>query len=423
MLKIDRGFLERTLRDLVRINSVNPTLVPAEVGEAEIASYVGGALRAIGLDVRFHEPEAGRPSVVGRLPGSRPGRSLMFNAHADTVGVDEMIDPFSGDIRDGKLYGRGAFDMKGGLAASMAAVKALADAGRPHGGDVLVAAVSDEEYASQGTASLIGCYRVDGAIVTEPTSLDLCVAHKGFIWVEVTTHGRAAHGSRFDLGVDANMRMGRVLAQLEALEREVRSRRPHPLVGPPSLHAATLTGGTGLSTYAVSSTLQIERRTIPGETAASVMAEFQAILDRLRATDPDFSADLRLMLAREPFEVSPDAAIVRSLRDSVVAVLGREPALIGQTPWMDSALLASAGIETVVMGATGEGAHAKEEWVDVQSVVDLAGCLAEAALRVLLGRAPTSGPVEREAAGCEGSRCRWAKLDRGCFAGPGQRRG
>jgi acetylornithine deacetylase len=381
MLTIDRGFVERTLRDLVQINSVNPILVPTEAGEAEIASYVGGALRALGLEVQFHEPEPGRPSVVGRLKGARAGKCLMLNAHADTVAVGEMEDPFSGEIRDGRLHGRGAFDMKGGLAASMAAVKALVDAGCPHGGEVLVAAVADEEYASAGTTDLIGRYHVDGAIVTEPTALDICVAHKGFIWIEVTTHGRAAHGSRFDLGVDANMRMGRVLAELDALERGVKARRPHPLVGPPSLHAAMLAGGTGLSTYAVSCTLQIERRTVPGERADAVVAEIQAILDRLRARDPEFAADLRVLLVREPFEVPPSAAIVRSLRDAAAAVLGREPALIGQTPWMDAALLAASGIETVVMGATGEGAHAKEEWVDVQSVVDLAGCLAETAMR------------------------------------------
>jgi acetylornithine deacetylase len=159
MLTIDRGFVERTLRDLVQINSVNPILVPTEAGEAEIASYVGGALRALGLEVQFHEPEPGRPSVVGRLKGARAGKCLMLNAHADTVAVGEMEDPFSGEIRDGRLHGRGAFDMKGGLAASMAAVKALVDAGCPHGGEVLVAAVADEEYARRRR----DCHRTDRA--------------------------------------------------------------------------------------------------------------------------------------------------------------------------------------------------------------------------------------------------------------------
>ncbi len=383
MLSIDADYLLRTLGDLVRINSVNPVLVPSEPGEAEIAAYVAGALRALGLEVRFHEPDPGRPTVVGRLPGRGPGRTLMFNAHADTVAVDEMDEPFSAAIRDGRLYGRGAFDMKGGLAASIAAVKALADAGCPHAGEVLVAAVADEEYASLGTADLIGRYQVDGAIVTEPTALDICLAHKGFIWIEVTTLGRAAHGSRFDLGIDANMRMGRVLAELDALEQGVRARPPHPLVGPPSLHAATLAGGTGLSTYAAACTLQIERRTVPGERPAEVVAEVQGILDRLRARDPEFRADLRVLLVRDPFEVARDAPLVRCLAGAATDVLGRSPAFVGQTPWMDAALLASAGVETVVMGATGAGAHAKEEWVDVQSVIDLAACLAEAAMRYL----------------------------------------
>ena len=204
----------------------------------------------------------------------------MLNAHTDTVAADEMEEPFSGALRDGRVYGRGSFDMKGGLAAMMGAAKSLADAGCPHGGEVLLAAVADEEYASLGTADLIGKYRVDGAIVTEPTALDLCLAHKGFIWIEVLVHGRAAHGSRFDLGVDANMRMGRVLADLDRLEQDLRARPPHPLVGPPSLHAATLSGGTGLSTYAASCTLQIERRTIPGEKTERVLEEIEDILHR-----------------------------------------------------------------------------------------------------------------------------------------------
>ncbi len=245
MLSVDGDYATRTLQDLVRINSVNPGLDPGAPGECEIAAYVADALERLGLKVTLHEPQPGRVSVVGRLKGSGPGRSLMLNAHVDTVDAAGMEDPFSGAIRDGRLYGRGAFDMKGGLAASMAAVKALADAGCPHNGEVLVAAVADEEYASLGTEDLVTRYHPDAAIVTEPTALDICLAHKGFAWFEVTTSGRAAHGSRFDLGIDANMRMGRVLAGLDALEQDLRARPPHPLVGPPSLHAATLAGGSG----------------------------------------------------------------------------------------------------------------------------------------------------------------------------------
>jgi acetylornithine deacetylase len=380
MLAVDRGYITRVLQGLVRINSVNPVLDPSAPGEREIAHFVGALMNEIGAEVRYHEPRAGRVSVVARLRGSKPGRSLMLNAHADTVDVGGMDDPFSGEIRDGRLYGRGAFDMKGGLAAMLGAVKALADAGSPHGGEILLAAVADEEYASLGTEELVRHYRPDAAIVTEPTALDVCLAHKGFAWFEVTTRGRAAHGSRYDLGIDANMRMGRVLADLDALERELRSRTPHPLVGPPSLHAATLAGGSGLSTYAASCRLRIERRTIPGESREMVTDEVRRLLRRQVERDKSFQADFEVLLVREPFEVSEDAAIVRALTEASTAVLGRRPAYVGQTPWMDAALLAAAGAETVVMGATGEGAHAKEEWVDLASVHQLAGCLAEAAL-------------------------------------------
>jgi acetylornithine deacetylase len=381
MLSIDAGYTTRVLRDLVRINSVNPTLDPSAPGERAIAQYVGAAMAAVGAEVHYNEPKPGRVSVVAQLPGSHPGRTLMLNAHADTVDVGGMVEPFSGDLRDGRVYGRGACDMKGGLAAMMGAVKALAEAGCPHGGEILLAAVADEEYASLGTEELVRRYRPDAAIVTEPTALDICLAHKGFAWFEVTTRGRAAHGSRFDLGVDANMRMGRVLADLEAFEQDLRARPPHRLLGPPSLHAATLAGGSGLSTYAASCRLQIERRTIPGERRGAVTDEIRQLLRRQVERDHSFEADLEVLLVREPFEVEEGAAIVQALTDASTAVLGRRPAYVGQTPWMDAALLAAAGAETVVMGATGAGAHAKEEWVDLASVHQLAQCLAETVVR------------------------------------------
>lgn len=381
MLPIDTAYLDATLQDLVRINSVNPTLDPGAPGESAIAEYIAANLERVGLATTLHECAPGRPSVVGRLPGSRPGPTLMLNAHIDTVDLEGMADPLSGEIRDGKLYGRGSYDMKGGLAAMMAAVKALADAGRPHAGEILLAGVADEEYASLGTQDLIGRYTPDAAIVTEPTALDICLAHKGFAWVEVTTHGRAAHGSRFDLGIDANIRMGRVLADLDGLEQALRARPAHPLVGPPSLHAAMLAGGSGLSTYAASCRLNVERRTIPGERPESVVGEIEAILHRQMGRDASFDADLRVLLVREPFEVAPDAAIVRALTGAATDVLGHRPAYVGQTPWMDAALLSASGIETVIMGAAGAGAHAAEEWVDLVSVHRLAQCLVEAAIR------------------------------------------
>jgi acetylornithine deacetylase len=270
--------------------------------------------------------------------------------------------------------------MKGSLAACLAAVKALADADRPLRGDLLLAAVADEEYASLGTSDLLQHYSVDGAVVTEPTELEICRAHKGFIWLEVETIGRAYHGSQFSQGVDAIMRMGRFLAALEDLEKELRSRTPHPLVGPPSLHASMIEGGTSWSVYSASCGLKIERRTVPGETQPQVEAEIEALLEPLRQADPAFKASLRTVLVREPFEVSPQAAIVRSVESACRSVLGSVPPHCGQNPWMDSALLASAGIETVVLGPSGSGAHSDQEWVDLNSVEKLAEILTTAAV-------------------------------------------
>ncbi len=376
----DREFIIRTLTDLVRINSVNPNIAPNGAGEAEIAAYVAKILERLGLETSMFESLPGRTTAVGLVRGSGGGRSLMLNAHSDTVGVEGMADPFSGAIRGGQLYGRGAHDMKGSLAACMGAAKVLSDRRPSLRGDVIVAAVADEEYGSLGTSDLITRVHTDGAIVTEPTNMGICLAHKGYIWIEVETAGKAAHGSRFSEGVDAVMHMGRFLAELDRLERKLRLGPAHRLVGPPSLHAAMIKGGTGLSTYADSCTLQIERRTVPGETVDSAVRQIQSIVDRVEAIHPTFKARVRPFFSREPFEASPDSPIVGALAGASNRVLGRTPAFVGDTPWMDAALLAAAGVDTVVMGPTGSGEHSAVESVDVQSVVDLADILAEAAI-------------------------------------------
>jgi acetylornithine deacetylase len=269
--------------------------------------------------------------------------------------------------------------MKGSLAAMIAAVETIRRSGTPLRGDLVLAAVADEEYGSLGTADLATRIRTDAAIVTEPTDGAICLAHKGYEWIEVVTEGRAAHGSRFDQGVDANIRMGRVLAGLDRLEQQLRERPPHPLVGPPSLHAALLNGGTGLSTYAARSVLQVERRTIPGESSAQALSEIQSILDPLASQDETFRASARTFFSRDPFEVARDAAVVRTLAAAVQSVTGQGPRYVGDTPWMDSALLAGAGIETVVFGPGGAGAHADVEWVDIESMERCAAVLAATA--------------------------------------------
>ena len=379
-MSIDSTYAVQTLTDLVQINSVNPELSPNGAGETAVAAYVAQALQAMGLEVTTYDLGPRRMNVVGLLKGTGNGRSLLLNAHMDTVGVGGMADPFGAVVRDGRLYGRGSQDMKGSLAAMMAAVKALVDGVVQLAGDVLLTAVADEEYASIGTDDLVRHVTADAAIVTEPTDMSLCRAHRGFIWYEVAVTGRAAHGSRYNEGVDAISHMGRFLVELEALGQELLQRLPHPLAGPPSIHASLVQGGSELSVYPARCILKLERRTIPGETVAQATAELQAIIDRLAATDPAFRATVRPFFDREPFEVAADAPIVQALAQASTAVLRQPPAHTGATFWTDAAILAAAGIDTVLMGPVGAGLHSDEEWVEVQSVLDLAQILAETAV-------------------------------------------
>ena len=358
--------LERLLSDLVAIDSMNPDLVPGAAGEAAIAAFIADWLRAAGLEVRVEEVQPGRPNVIGIARGSGGGRSLLLNGHIDTVGVTGMSEPFIPRVRDGRLYGRGAYDMKSGVAACM--VAAVEAAKLKLRGDVIVTAVIDEEYAGMGTLAVAEHTRADAAIVAEPTELQLVVAHKGFVWLEVETEGVAAHGSRPHLGVDAIVKMGGVLAGLDRLVGELSRRPAHPLLGPPSVHASTIQGGGEWSTYPDRCTLAVERRLLPGETGDAAEAELQAIVAALAAADPAFRATVRRDLVRSPLETPADAAVLRTVQQAAAGVLGRlvEPA--GVSFWTDAASLHEAGIPTVLFGPLGAGAHAVEEWVDLASV-------------------------------------------------------
>ncbi len=380
-LAIDESYLTQALVEMVQIDSSNPMLTPGAPGEAALGAHIAQQMRSLGLQVHVHELGPNRVNVVGIRKGQGGGRSLMLNGHMDTVGVHGMSDPFSATIRDGKLYGRGSEDMKGSLAAMLAVVKALNDGGVSLAGDLLLTAVADEEYASIGTEDILRHYHADAAIVTEPTSLALCRAHRGFIWYTVETQGRAAHGSRFRDGIDAIMHMGRFLAELDQLEQALRLRPPHELAGPPSLHASTIQGGSELSVYPAHCRLGLERRTVPGESIEMATAELQAIVDQLAAADPTFHATLSLLFGRAPFAIAADAPIVQVLDQAATQCLGHAPYHVGATFWTDAALLAEAGIDTVLMGPVGAGLHSNEEWVELRSVIDLAAILTDTAIR------------------------------------------
>lgn len=358
------------LSELVAIDSVNPDLVPGAAGEAEIAHYVARWMADAGLEVQLDEAAPGRLSVVGIARGTGGGRSLMLNAHMDTVGVTGMENAHKPRVEGNRLYGRGAFDMKGSLAAIMLAGSRVRRLGLR--GDVIVTAVCDEEYASIGTTSVLKRWTADAAIVTEPTGLDVCVAHKGFMWFEVEARGAAAHGSKPDLGVDAIAKMGHVLIGIEELGERLRSSPKHRLLGSGSIHASLISGGQELSSYPERCALSVERRTVPGETQAEAEAQFQALLR-------DSRVSFRTTLVREPFEVSTDEPIVRVLRGRISAIRGIKPRIYGDTPWMDAALTSAAGIPTVVFGPGGAGAHAVVEWSNLDEVAAAADILVQVA--------------------------------------------
>ena len=358
----------RLLRDLVAINSVNPTLVPGAPGEREIADAVAAAMRRSGLDVSVEDAGGGRPNVVGVLEGRIRGRSLMFCGHTDTVGVDGMEDPFTPVERDGRVFGRGAQDMKGGLAAMIDAARLVAERGGPAAGRLIVAAVVDEEHSSIGADALVKTWRADGAVVTEPTDLTIAIGHKGFAWVKVEVFGRAAHGSRPAEGRDAILRLGRILVRLEALDRALQAAAPHPLMGTGSLHASIIEGGSELSSYPARAALQLERRTLPAEPESAAASEVQHIVDALVAEDPTFRAHVVPMFSRPAYELGAEHPLPQLLGHALAAI-GRRSAPVGVSFWTDAAVLGRSGTPSVLFGPGGAGLHSTEEYVNVADVL------------------------------------------------------
>jgi succinyl-diaminopimelate desuccinylase len=366
------------LGELIAIDSVNPDLVPGAAGEGAIAAWCAEWLAAHGFVVHVLEERPGRPSVVGVARGTGGGHSLMLNGHLDTVGVGTWgggtgrapgAEPFSAERRDGKIIGRGALDMKGGLAAILVAA-ARAAAGELSG-DVLVALVADEEFGSLGTEEVLRRFTADAAIVAEPSSLELIVAHRGFAWFEIELTGRAAHGSQPELGVDAIAHAGLVLGALDELRESLEATPAHPLLGHGSVRVATISGGTDAATVASSCTLTVERRTLPGETPAETEAELAEALERLAASTPAFDYRLTRLVARGAFHANPDWPIVRAVSDNATRVLGRPAATRGEPFWTDAGLILEAGIPCLLIGVDGGGAHAGLEWATEASVLQL----------------------------------------------------
>jgi acetylornithine deacetylase len=358
---------------------VNPSLVPGGAGEARVADFIEDWAREAGLRSERLEETPGRPTVLVRAPGSGGGRTLLLCGHIDTVNVEGMSDPHAPRIDGDRLYGRGAYDMKGGVAAALVAAREAARLGLA--GDVVVAAVADEEHASIGVQEALRHVSADAAIVTEPTELELAVAHKGFVWSEIEVTGRSAHGSRPHLGVDAIVKTGAILTELERLDHSL-AEREHPLLGRASVHASVIEGGVELSSYPAQCSLGLERRTLPGETREQIEREIEDLLGRCRAADSELVAAQRTLLVREPFEIGQDEELVRIVADAAAEVLPEPAKIGGASYWADAAFIAAAGIPTVLFGPGGEGAHATEEWVSLPDTEAVARTLVGVAARL-----------------------------------------
>lgn len=364
------------VQTLVQINSAVPGggNVPGP-GETEIARYVTAWLEHRDIETHWLEPIPGRPSVMGIVRGSGGGKDLMFNGHLDTVTVARYDgDPLSGLIRDNKLYGRGSADMKGGLASILLAV---AQAKRERlQGDVIFTGVADEEDRSIGTEQILEAgWKADAAIVCEPTMGDLITAHKGFVWFEVVINGLAAHGSRFDLGVDAISRAGYFLIELDKYAQRLLDGPKHPTLGPGSVHASIVRGGEEPASYPANCTITIERRTVAGETLEQVETEMENLLKAAAQNALGLSYDFKTTFSRPAFEIARDNSLVSLVADQIKGVTGADTNIRTEAFWTDCALLADSGIPVVMYGPVGEGLHSKEEWVDLKSVESVSATL------------------------------------------------
>ena len=335
---------------LIEFDSRNPSLAPDAPGEHQVALYLAGILEGWGFKVELQEVVAGRSNLVARAGRSLPNaRSLMLNGHLDVVGVERMSHPpFRPDILDGNMYGRGSADMKGGIAAMCVAARDAVQRGID--GEVLIAAVIDEEYESLGTRALIASgVQADAAVITEPTRLSLCPAHRGFVWARLDVRGRAAHGSRYDLGVDAITHAALIIAELDRMQSRSMSRHTHPLLGRGSLHASLISGGSGISTYPELCTVEIERRTLPGETERTFLDELASATAMVRSAHPDLDVDITITTSQIASDVSRDAPIMTEMLDALRQE--RLPLRVeGLSAWTDAALLNEAGIPAICFG-------------------------------------------------------------------------
>ncbi len=358
---------------MVRIESITPSLIPTGSGEGKVAEYIAAWLARTGASVDVVEAAPGRPNVLARLRGTGAGPTLCLNAHSDTVGYGSWPDEALVPHVDGdRMYGLGAADDKGGCAAAMLALAAIAGSGAQFRGDLLVACVADEEGRSIGTEHLVRQGGIDAAIVIEPQPThELVVEHQGFGWIDVITRGVAAHGCEPDVAVDAIVHLAEVITRLHKLDRDVFLQHPSLLNGRTVFHTGTVTGGTDYATYPSFAQVGIEIGTQPGERLSDRVAEIESIFAEIARNEKGFSGDVVVRLEREPFVAQGHEPLQEFVVKAMTAVLGREPAITGMNGWTDAALLQAAGIPTLLLGSTGGNYHTAGEWASISELVRL----------------------------------------------------
>jgi succinyl-diaminopimelate desuccinylase len=371
-------------QDLVRIRSVNP---PGE--ELDAAEYVASVLRKIGLQVELIRHSPARVSVLARLKGSGGKPALLYNGHLDTVPVGSekwTHDPFGAEIAEGKVWGRGASDMKGGLAAMMAAGKAVAEAKMDLRGDLILAATAGEEADSLGAkavAALPGLGPVQAVVISEPSSNDIFIAEKGALWLELSTHGKTAHGSMPEQGRNAVMMMVRLVEELEGLTIPYRQ---HPLLGGFTRSVNTIAGGVKTNVVPDSCVVTIDMRTVPGQDHQTIVKQVEALISDLRRRVPGFDASLRVTNDNYPVETSPEEPVVRSFASAVKDVTGAEPTPKGVAYYSDAVAFVPVLKASMILCGPGEArlAHQPNEYVEIGKLVESARIFTLAAARMLL---------------------------------------
>ncbi|HPQ38286.1 MAG TPA: M20 family metallopeptidase [Synergistaceae bacterium] len=371
---------EKALLDLTRKLISIPSHHGLENPEEEISLYLRDFLVHQGLETERRGTPEGRFNVLARY-GKRKSseKTLMLNGHTDTVDVANMIiPPFSGEIKDGKIFGRGSVDMKGSLAAMIHAVLAIKKAGIPLEGEVLFAGVADEEFWNAGTRDLVKRGpRARYAIVGEPTKLQIYHGHRGLEWIEIAVKGKYAHGGTPEKGINAIEKAGLLIRALtEDLLPKIRE-RGHSITGPSTLNLGQILGGTQPSTVAGECILRLDRRWIPGESTESVLRELEELGEKLHRRDENFRMEVSNMrdmeknhLGQPPLVTSPDSPLVRVLEETL-ARMNRTPEKGSFPGWTDAGLLSSAGgMETVVFGPGDiSSAHTEKEFCEVDQII------------------------------------------------------